>query len=27
MSEGSKTNQMASETAALMEAIKLETLG
>ena len=26
-SEGSKTNQMAAETVALMEAIKLETLG
>ena len=26
-SEGSKTNQIAAETAALMEAIKLETLG
>ena len=27
MSEGSKTHQMAAETAAVMEAIKLETLG
>ena len=27
MSEGTKTHQMAAETAAVMEAIKLETLG